>query len=94
MALAACKQPLVIEGEGEVDASLINGETLPKKITVGAQVFSGMINLELPLRIRVTKTAQNSLLAEIIRLSEEVENKKIEVTVSDDEKNELLEELK
>lgn len=67
---------VVIEGESEVDASLINGETLPKKITVGAQVFSGMINLELPLRIRVTKTAQNSLLAEIIRLSEEVENKK------------------
>ena len=67
---------IVIEGESEVDASLINGESLPKKIAMGNQVFAGMINLEFPVKIRVTKTAQNSLISEIIHLSQEVESKK------------------
>ncbi|MBU6338968.1 MAG: cadmium-translocating P-type ATPase [Rickettsiales bacterium] len=67
---------VVIAGESEVDASIISGETSPKKISVKNQVFAGMINLESPLRIRVTAVAENSLIAKIISLSEEVENKK------------------
>lgn len=67
---------IVIEGESEIDTSLITGESLPKKIGHGREVFAGMINLTSPLKIKITKSAQNSLLAQIIRLSEEVENKK------------------
>jgi Cu2+-exporting ATPase len=67
---------IVIDGKSEVDASMINGEILPKEILCGDEVFAGMINLAAPLRIKITKSPQNSLLAEIIRLSEEVENKK------------------
>lgn len=67
---------IVIEGESEIDTSLITGETLPKKICHGQEVFAGMINLASPLRVQITKSAQNSLLAEIIHLSEEAENKK------------------
>lgn len=67
---------IVVEGESEIDTSLITGETLPKKIKNGQEVFAGMINLISPLKIKITKSAQNSLLAEIIRLSEEVESKK------------------
>lgn len=67
---------IVIDGESEVDASLINGEVLPKRVAPDSQVFAAMINLDAPLRIKVTKTAQNSLISEIIRLSEELESKK------------------
>ena len=67
---------VVIEGESEVDTSLITGESLPKKIIKNSEVFAGTINLAQPLKIRITKSPQNSLLAEIIRLSEEAEIKK------------------
>ena len=67
---------VVIYGESEVDSSLITGETLPKKVVKNSTVFAGTINLTAPLKIKITKSAQNSLLAEIIHLSEEVEGKK------------------
>lgn len=67
---------IIIEGESEIDTSLISGETLPKKVVKGSEVFAGMINLGAPLKIKITKSASNSLLAEIIHLSEEAESKK------------------
>ncbi len=67
---------IVIEGESEVDTSLITGESLPKKIIKNSEVFAGTINLAQPLKIRITKSPQHSLLAEIIHLSEEAEVKK------------------
>ncbi len=68
---------VVIEGESEVDTALITGESLPKKIAQGQEVFAGTINIGQPLKIKITKSPQNSLLADIIRLSEEAENQKI-----------------
>ncbi|MBP7709680.1 MAG: cadmium-translocating P-type ATPase [Rickettsiales bacterium] len=67
---------VVLEGESEIDTALISGETLPKKASKGSEVFAGTINLAAPLKIKITKAANNSLLSEIIRLSEEAENKK------------------
>ena len=67
---------IVIEGESEIDTSLITGESLPRKITTRGEVFAGTVNLAQPLKIRITKSPQNSLLSQIIRLSEEAENKK------------------
>jgi len=67
---------VIIEGESEVDFSIVSGESLPKKVSIGKDVFGGTINLGSPLKIKITKSPQNSLLSEIIALSEEVENKK------------------
>lgn len=67
---------VVIDGESEIDTALITGETLPKKVGQNQKVFAGTINLISPLKIRITKSSQNSLLAEIIRLSEGIESKK------------------
>ncbi len=75
---------IVIEGTSEIDTSLISGETLPKKVEKSSEVFAGTINLTAPLKIKITKSANNSLLSEIIRLSEEAENKKIHyIRISD-----------
>lgn len=67
---------IIIDGNSEVDASLINGESLPKLVKCQDQVFSGMINLESPLKVKVTKRSKDSLLAQIVTLSEEVEGEK------------------
>ncbi len=66
----------VIDGESEVDASLINGETVPKKVVLNSEVYSGMINLENPIKIKVNKNADKSLLAQIVSLSLGVEETK------------------
>ena len=67
---------IVIEGESEIDTALITGETLPKKVTLGQKVFAGTLNLSSPLRIKITNVAQNSLLGQIIALSQNIEDKK------------------
>ena len=66
----------VIEGESEIDTALITGESLPKKVTLKSEVFAGMLNLTSALKIKITQSQKNSLLSQIIALSDEVENKK------------------
>jgi len=67
---------IIIDGESEVDTMIITGETLPKQVKIGSEVFAGTINLGTPLKIKVTKNPQNSLLKQIIHIVEEVENQK------------------
>lgn len=59
---------IVIEGESSVDTSLVTGETLPRDILEAAEVFAGTLNINAPVTIRVSKAADHSLLADIVRL--------------------------
>ena len=61
---------VVVEGEGEVDASLVTGESAPVILKPGSEAFSGMVNLTAPLTLRASAASQDSLLAEIARLVE------------------------
>lgn len=63
----------VIEGKSSLDTSLVTGESLPQPIGVGETALSGMLNLDAPLRLSVAKAAENSLLADIVRLMEKAE---------------------
>ncbi len=63
----------VIEGETEIDASLITGESLPQAVAPGKTVFAGALNLAAPVRIEVTASGEDTLLAEIVRLMEAAE---------------------
>ncbi len=67
---------IILEGDSELDTSLITGESAPKKVTKNSEVFAGTINIAEPLKILITKSPKNSLLSEIIKLGEEIENKK------------------
>jgi Cu2+-exporting ATPase len=58
----------IVEGAGEVDESLITGETLPRAVTPGSQVYAGTINLSGPIVTEATATDQSTLLTEIARL--------------------------
>ena len=66
----------VLDGASAVDQSPITGESLPVEKTAGSTVFSGTINREGHLRIRVDKPAKESALAKIARLVEEAETQK------------------
>ncbi|NIA69174.1 cadmium-translocating P-type ATPase [Pelagibius litoralis] len=63
----------VLLGRSEVDTALLTGESLPRPVGEGSEVFAGTVNGGGPLRITVTKLAEASLLAEIVRLMENAE---------------------
>ncbi len=66
----------VIRGESEIDNSLITGETKPQKISIGSKVYAGMINLGDPVVFTVEKLPSQSLIAEIIAMTENISNSK------------------
>ena len=59
---------VVIGGKGQVDQSLITGETAPASVVSGTQVYAGTLNLTHSLQIEVTAADDATLLAEISRL--------------------------
>lgn len=64
---------LVSAGQGEVDASLITGETNPRRISAGSHVYAGTINLGAPVMVTVLNAAENTVLSDITRLMEQAE---------------------
>lgn len=64
---------ILLEGSTEVDASLITGESLPQTVKAGDAVFAGTMNLSVPVRVRVSKASDDSLLSDIVRLMEKAE---------------------
>lgn len=63
----------VESGTAEVDTSLVTGETMPRTVETGEEVYAGTINLSGPVTIRVSKAAEDSLLSDIVRLMEQAE---------------------
>lgn len=61
---------VILSGASGLDTALVTGETAPLLAEAGTDVFSGMVNLDAPLRMRATAERDNSLLAEIARLVE------------------------
>lgn len=61
---------IILEGEGALDGSLVTGETAPVTAKPGAEIWSGMLNLDGKLVIQAKADRDNSLLAEITRLVE------------------------
>src|SRR5262249_54895300 len=59
---------LVLSGTGEIDQSLISGETVPVAVRPGAQIYAGTLNLGSALTVEVTAADNATLLAEIGRL--------------------------
>jgi len=64
----------VASGSGEVDTQLIDGESVPKPVTVGTPVFAGSLAVAGPLTVEVMAAGEDTLLAEIVRLVEAAEH--------------------
>ena len=64
---------VVAQGASELDCSLVSGEAAPRYAGPGTAVQAGLMNLTGPLTIRTTARAENSFLAEMVRMMEAAE---------------------
>ncbi len=67
---------IVIEGDSEMDESLITGESRPIVKNVGTEVIAGSINGDGSLQIRVKRIGEETFLAGVMRLVADAENSK------------------
>lgn len=67
---------VVVSGESSLDTSSLTGESVPRLVTVGEEVLSGVINRSGVLRIRVTKRLSESTVARILEITENAASKK------------------
>ena len=66
----------VIEGIGNLDTSMLTGESLPSQVSEGDQVLSGAINQNGLLKIKVTEAFETSTVSKILELIKNASNKK------------------
>ena len=59
---------VVIEGESEIDLSLITGESLPVSVAPGARVIGATINMNGSLVVRAERVGAQTELARITRM--------------------------
>ena len=67
---------IVIEGESKLDTAALTGESLPRDITVGDDIYSGSVNLSGLLKVQVTKPFGESTVSRILELVENASDKK------------------
>ncbi len=67
---------IIIEGASSLDTMALTGESLPRDVKAGDGVYSGSINLNGVLRIRVLKTYEDSTASKIIEMVENASARK------------------
>lgn len=67
---------MVIEGDSSVDESMITGESLPVKKTVGSNVIGATINKTGSFKFHATKIGADTALAQIVKLVQIAQNSK------------------
>lgn len=67
---------VVIEGESFVDTAALTGESVPRKVSPGADVISGCVNGDTAIKIRTTKAYEDSTVSKILELVENASSKK------------------
>jgi len=70
---------VIIEGEAEIDASMITGEPMPVFKKVGDEVVAGTINKTGTLYVKVSKLSSDTKLSQIIALLNEAQSKKMPI---------------
>ncbi len=70
---------IVTEGESLIDTAALTGESVPRKASVGDEIFSGCVNGSGTLKVQVTKEFDDSTVAKILELVENASSKKAKV---------------
>ncbi|NBC88279.1 MAG: cadmium-translocating P-type ATPase [Alphaproteobacteria bacterium] len=76
LVLVAAGEALAADGEVEdgsssIDNAMLTGESTPEPVGKGSVVHAGAINLGAPIRVRLTRVAEDTAIAEIARLMDE-----------------------
>jgi len=66
----------VVKGKGYVDESNLTGESLPKNVGVGSELFAGIINSSNVLEIEVLKEYKDSKINKVLSLVEDASDRK------------------
>ena len=66
----------ILEGSTMLNTSVLTGESIPRYVTIGDNVSSGLINNEKLIKIRTTKEFKDSTASKIINLIENASEKK------------------
>jgi len=64
---------VILLGRSQTDESLLTGESLPRSVAPGDEIYAGTVNLGTALEMSVTKGEKNTLLAEMTTLMETAE---------------------
>ncbi|MDR3049505.1 MAG: cadmium-translocating P-type ATPase [Elusimicrobiota bacterium] len=67
---------IIIEGSSIIDMSALNGESLPKNVSVGGLVLSGSINVSANLIVKASKIFEESTASKILNLVENAAQRK------------------
>ncbi|MBE7002777.1 MAG: cadmium-translocating P-type ATPase [Ruminococcaceae bacterium] len=67
---------VVLSGESFLDTSALTGEAVPRRAVAGDEVYSGSVNGEGTLRVRTTKSYEDSTVSRILELVENASEKK------------------
>jgi P-type Cu2+ transporter len=66
----------VVDGDSEVDESMVTGESLPVGKTSGSEVIGASVNTTGTLRVRATRVGSDTALAQIVALVQQAQNSK------------------
>ena len=66
----------IVEGLADIDTRALTGETIPRVVEKGNAVLAGTVDISGVLYIRTTKTAQDSTIAKILKLTDMATTKK------------------
>lgn len=67
---------VVVEGESELDESMVTGESLPVAKQPGAELIGASINVSGTLRARAAKVGEDTALAQIVALVQQAQSSK------------------
>jgi Cu2+-exporting ATPase len=67
---------VVVDGDSEIDESMVTGESLPVTKTIGSEVIGASVNTTGTLRVRATKVGSDTALAQIVALVQQAQNSK------------------
>lgn len=72
---------VVVEGRSNLDTAALTGESLPRLVSEGTEIFSGSINLDGVIKVKTTKEFGESTVSQVLEL---VENSAMRKAKSED----------
>lgn len=67
---------LVIKGQTQIDSAMLTGESLPVDVDVDSNVYSGTININAVIEVKVTKIFADSAVSKILKMVQKANENK------------------